>query len=194
MKWANMFFSSAAFISRNLGKIHAPYSDCLIEFSDLEALRMTLLPGDVILTKSNGEFSNLLLKGDYKHAAMYIGGGQIIEAVGSGVRITHIFDLLKHIDYFAVIRSKNHTAAELEVCITELKKCVGYPYDLMFESGNRAFYCSELIVYGLEFARNNLFHYPRTKFLDAQIIYPINLFEDTTHFERVLFSKSEKNR
>ena len=47
-----------------------------------------LLPGDVLLCRSNHWLGQLILwldQGDYSHAALYVGNGQVVQAVARGV-------------------------------------------------------------------------------------------------------------
>lgn len=107
--------------------------------------------GYVLVSFSRGVLSNFLIPGKWSHGAMYIGDGDIIEAVGSGVRITSLDEFFKGVDYIAVCRPKFAEAAEVRSNAVEVARAQeGKPYDNVFDwqySNQTAFYCFELIVW-----------------------------------------------
>ena len=158
-------------IAKIVGKIHAPYSKCLITTKDYEAIKKLATPGNIILTRSNGELTNLFIKGFYTHATMIINDKcDVIEATGEGVHITSLFDLLKRIDYCAVVNYKYHNNKSLP-----LVKYLGKPYDYLFESGNSSYYCSELVLSILEDVNN-------TPIVGDKVIYPSAIMANTKMF------------
>jgi uncharacterized protein YycO len=87
----------------------APAStDAFLSSADLKA-------GDIILTSRPGLVSagiQLLTLAPVSHAAIYVGGGKIVEAVGSGVRARPIGDLVEEVSVGLVLRHPELTAAQ----------------------------------------------------------------------------------
>lgn len=116
----------------------------------VEAAYKFLEPGDVILTKTRFEFSNLFIKGHYKHAGIYIGNGEVVEAVLPFVKKTGIFDFLMSKDQAQIVRPKSTPFERCHSAASAAKELVGRPYDnRMFmpkhtNLSNPKFYCSEL--------------------------------------------------
>ncbi|BCL75493.1 hypothetical protein JHS3_12290 [Jeongeupia sp. HS-3] len=74
----------------------------------------TLVPGDILLTAGNGLTSagiRLITMAPVSHAALYLGDGDVAEAVGSGVRVRKIGELL---DHEAVVVAFRHPAFQPE--------------------------------------------------------------------------------
>ena len=166
-------------IAKVVGKLHAPYSKCLITNNDYEYLKSTLKPYDIILTRSNGELTNLFIKGFYTHATMVVNNScDVIEATGDGVHTTSLFDLLKRIDYCAVITYRyNNTSKPIPMI-----KYIGKPYDYLFKSKNSSYYCSELVLSILEDINN-------TKIVSDKVIYPSEMLENDKMFDVYYRSK-----
>jgi uncharacterized protein YycO len=192
MKLGTLFFRSTIYLSKLLGKLHAPFCECLITAKDFQAIINTVEPGDIIFTRSRGELGNLLISGDFKHCAMVLNSTMVLEATYSGVHTTAMFDLLKRIDYFCILRATTHNKQELYTAVSGAVGSIGMPYDFIFSEGNKAFYCSEVISFWLEAAKEFKLKYKRTKFIDSAIIYPNDLYSDKVNFIEVLRSSSFK--
>jgi len=112
---------------------------------DLAQLRMHIKPGDILLTTTWGESSNLLNWGTWKHALMYIGDDTIIEAVGEGV-IENTLEKVTVGKYRVLaLTSKVHTRLEVHDAIENMKGRLGRSYDYDFNPDNDSDYCSESI-------------------------------------------------
>lgn len=145
-------------ILKKVGKIHAPFSHKFIEQQDVEALMETLRPGDLLLARNRSEFTNLIISGFYKHLGVYVGDGQIVEAVDPSVQSVGIYDFAMTKDYIVVVRSKTATEYEKIKAVKAAKDFIGRSYDYGFyipsielpnhsqyiKSENHAFYCAEL--------------------------------------------------
>ncbi|WKB51320.1 YaeF family permuted papain-like enzyme [Eleftheria terrae] len=72
-----------------------------------------LRPGDIVLTAKNGLASlgiRLATLSPVSHAALYLGDGQIVEAVGDGVRLRHIDALMDEEAMVVAFRHPGTTA------------------------------------------------------------------------------------
>jgi len=117
--------------------------------------RKNIQIGDILLSRSQGLLGELLaLIGSndfWTHTAIYVGDGKIVEAIGTGVKLTSITDW----DY------PNKTCVEVrrvkEVDTTKISKVIGFissqigkPYsyyylDKSYSPNTISWYCSELV-------------------------------------------------
>lgn len=133
-----------------LGRLHMPPHYRTIEAEAVNRLMMDIKPGDVLLSRRNRETTNFLIPGHWKHAAMYIGEGRVIEAVGRGVVESSLLEFCTTKDSVVCLRSTFCSTADAELAVVYAKKLRGMPYDYLVEHDqsmtvNLAFYCSEVI-------------------------------------------------
>lgn len=108
--------------------------------------------GTVFLTKTNGEFTNYInpASKDIKHSGIYIGKIEgiptVIEAVGKGVVLTDLVSFLTSKDRVIGLNPNFLDYDDKKYLPLEALKFKGLPYDYLFKSGNKAFYCFELVV------------------------------------------------
>lgn len=114
-----------------------------------EAMKL-LQPGDVLVSRIDGNLANHLIPGFYTHAAMYIGQSSVMEATGQGVHPKHIAKFLFDKDHVAILRPKFANSAQASDACVEVMKLDGEPYDYDFTGNNSAWYCSEIIWYGYD--------------------------------------------
>jgi len=132
-------------ITQRLGKVHAPWSHRAIKSYHYREIRKLIRPGDVFLLQKSGELSNLFIPGFWGHASIYCDKDRVVEAVGIGVVNTDLIDALLSRDAVMVRRPKFATPAEQKKAADWALQQIGAEYDLFFDPGNKAFYCSELI-------------------------------------------------
>jgi hypothetical protein len=110
------------------------------------------IPGDLFLSYQAGNASNLFIPGYFKHVAVYIGGGLVVEAVGTGVEVTTLQAFMTNKDSVAHQRGKFATpeqGKQIAECALDIAKrpLAKRRYDYAFEDSDRAFYCAEIYVY-----------------------------------------------
>lgn len=127
-----------------------------------ERLSKKLLPGDSMLSHRKREPTNLVIPGFWKHAAIYVGNGRVVEAVGKGVIETSIEEFLTTKDAVMFRRPKFLTREQLARAADHAKKLRGRPYDYLIEpaglvlkGAKDAFYCSEVVWHSLDEACND---------------------------------------
>lgn len=132
-----------------IGEKRLPFTKKLITGIHYYEARNLIEPGDVILTTTYGELSNLINRGMFKHTVMYIGGGQIkecIHAIGKGVCKIDLVTLLLKCDLFIVLKPKFTTDIDKLKAVQEIQTHIGEAYDYFFLIDNQgAKYCSELV-------------------------------------------------
>lgn len=133
--------------------LHIPFKHENIDDSVVSFCLGIMLPGDVVLSRIKGHASNALISGQYKHASIYVGDGQIVEAVDPKVRIRDYKSFALEKDKICVLRSLESSPAECEAAAKIAVSCVGKPYDYDFvipkfhDQEDKAMYCAELVWY-----------------------------------------------
>lgn len=133
-------------ITKFLGEAHAPFTRKKITGNDYRHAKGILVPGDVVLVRTRGEFSNLFIPGFWTHASIYVGDECIVEATGSGVHETDLVTFMMHKDYVGIFSPKFAGPAAKLAAADWASSQIGKPYDYSFSGGNEAFYCSELVT------------------------------------------------
>lgn len=132
---------------RAAGKAHAPWTHKKLHAVDVDEAFACMKPGDTIVTYTYGEFTNLVIPGRWKHVAMYVGEGMVVEAKDPCVRISDIYDFLMTKDYACAVRP-DVPSDYLQQAVVIASGLIGKPYDYFFElyrdRPNPAFYCAEL--------------------------------------------------
>jgi len=101
--------------------------------------------GDLLLSKEDWRLTNLFVPGKWGHAAVFY-QGNVIEAIGSGVRKENVHRWLYQKDSVCILRPR--IKKELRSCIgTVCRAQIGKPYDYEFIADADSFYCSELYVW-----------------------------------------------
>lgn len=137
--------------------MHFPYTHKQITGDHYHMLKEKIRTGDVILTKTNGELSNIINPNKIKHGAIFVGDIYsngilyVLEAVGRGVVLTDLVTFLTTKDLLIVSRPK--TDIQKDLFSQALKgialKVLNTPYDFIFNIGKEAFYCFELVAFCL---------------------------------------------
>lgn len=102
------------------------------------------MPGDILLTRTHGEFGNLFIPGMWKHVGIVGFEGDVIEAITVGVTSSHLFDFLKKRDIVRLVRPQTLQSVRTDAALAALR-LVGSRYDFEFQSDDEEFYCSELV-------------------------------------------------
>lgn len=169
-----------------MGKIHiAPHARKILSH-DVIAIEDALLPGDGILTFSDGELTNYFIEGEYKHCAMYLGTGQVIEAIGKGVTLTDLDDFCASKDKICVVRPKFCTFDERLKAVKYALTQVGTAYDYEFNPNLDSFYCAELYTQALQMATSFTSPFFPREVLGVMTVLPVDFKLATKKFEVVI--------
>jgi len=128
-----------------IGNTHLPFTRKKITGEDFLAIQSILNVGDVLLTKTHGELTNILIPGDWSHAMIYVGDGSVVEAIGRGVSRRSLPVAVLSKDRICVLKPLFATPEQMVLASEFAIKQIGKPYDYDFKSNNKAFYCSELV-------------------------------------------------
>lgn len=149
-------------------------------------------PGDVFVTRTNWEASNLLTPKDFwKHAAICRGEHRkfVIEAVGKGVQATGFLEFLMGKDYAMLLRPKFADAEQAAKAAVKAMSLVGQPYDFQFMPANRAWYCSEVVWWSYDAALEKSPFTPRET-MGVQTVTPQDFANALGKWEVVLDSRT----
>lgn len=126
-------------------------------------------PGDVLLSREDWRSTNLIIPGFWAHAAIYVGHGIVVEAVGVGVQSVPFVKWVLGKDHAALLRFKNVPKETRALAGIFAFSEIGKPYDYEFSSGTQAWYCAELVWYSHENALhpNNPFTLRKTWGVDT---------------------------
>jgi hypothetical protein len=148
------------------GAPQASYPDPLFNHHRNYVGLKDLKPGDIILNTTEGFVSETIRyfsNASYNHAAIYVGNGEVVEAVGSGVRRIKLTEFLGENDHIVrsmVLRNNNLTNPQRDAIANFAISKVGKPYDLVGVAGGvfrlkpnnasdykrTAYYCSQLVT------------------------------------------------
>lgn len=137
-----------------IGNIYFKFSSKEHIFARYDEIVEKLEPGDLILTHSDGHLSNLLNRGYWKHAVLFIGfeNGRpmVMEAIGKGVIKRTLAEMLSSKDRIKILRPTKKLISkpsQIKKMIDWAKTQEGKPYDYKFDSfssnSTDALYCSE---------------------------------------------------
>lgn len=149
-----------------------------------------LKPGDVILRGydhyMDGYFINDPLK--YSHGAIYVGDNKIIHASATGVGYIHAIDFMK-CDRVCIFRPAKHQQSAVNLAKKLAKDHI--QYDFLYESGNNALYCYELVA--LCYKKMNIQKLEFKKFfgLLKRNAYLANSFRENENFT-IVFEYNKK--
>ena len=107
-----------------------------------ERIQEIIKPGDVLLRGYDQFLDSYFINGDYSHAGVYVGKGQVVHAVSPHVCKTHLLDFIS-CDRIAICRPVKYSRAGVKAAKQFFEQKV--PYDFNFKSKDvNALYCFEL--------------------------------------------------
>lgn len=193
MNFRQSLLNAAGPFLRLASDIRSPVNGRQINEGDVVAIKKILQPGDVFLSTKNGEFTNLLQKGRYKHAAIYtpIEGLYtylaVVESVDPKVRLVGLYEFLLHKDDVVVLRCNRMSGEERLDAAVEALNFRGASYDYQFympddfHSQNRAHYCSELVFLAHKIASPD-WDFPVKTVWGVKTVSPMDLY-NSLHFD-----------
>ena len=144
--------------------------------------------GDVFLTKSSWELSNITNPCKFKHGAFYVGnifGDEIkyvFESTAEGAVLTNLVDFLLSKDIVVICELKRGRVILKEEIQNMALKYKGIPYDYLFSKTGRSMYCFELVAVCL------LNSFPELKLRSKEIIKGKEIYSTETFLDEELFT------
>ena len=144
-----------------------------------EALEV-LRPGDVVLRGFDCYLDGHLIRGDYSHGSVFV-GGDIVHAVSPRVERIHPIEFME-CDRIAILRPRDQSLAESAVKTALALEAGGTPYDFDFNTDDPTeVYCFELV------ARC----YPSVQFRKFDQRFILGLVRKTTYLAESFLSNGE---
>lgn len=109
-----------------------------------ESLRRTMLPGDVLLSKSSFHLTNLLIGGRFSHGAMVISTDKIAEMKANDFDLTDVNKFCEGATRIALLRLKPFDENYANQMANTAMSFSNAQYDTSFTLGVESLYCSEL--------------------------------------------------
>jgi len=180
-------------ISEIIGKLHYAPHDRLLRASMIKDMLDLIRSGDVIVAYSRGELTNPFIDGDFKHAAMYVGEGNIIQAIGKGVELEGFEDFCASKDRIAILRPLFCDTSTAKIAAKAAKSQIDKPYDYYFEIGEQSFYCAELIEWAYKFATHGASTFVRKDILGVNTVLPSDFYNAKSKFQLVIERPNNDN-
>lgn len=173
-----------------IGKIHSPFSHKKITGEHYYKIRDSISIGDVFLTKTRGELSNLINPTAIKHGGVYVGKilddkvCYVLEAVGKGVVLTDLVSFMTSKDVF-VITAPRFLRTSRDEFETQFQlgasKLVGVKYDYGFSFGKDKLYCFEAVAECFKYV------YPEIQLKVNEIVKGKRIYDEETFLDENLF-------
>lgn len=188
-------------IVKVMGSISAPFSHKKVSGRHYYHLISKIDPGTVLITRTSGEFSNLMIPGHFSHAAMYVGeqwvgkdddkyfSASVTEAVGSGTRMVDLVSFLTSKDEVLAFVPRFASSEQMQKAADWTLDNLGVPYDFVFEPTNEAFYCSEYIQKAYAHAIGKDIPFTKRKTLGVNTVIPQDYVNATSKWLQVWDSK-----
>jgi len=108
-----------------------------------------LMPGDFILSNDKWKLTSVLIPGEWSHASLCVSKDkefEIAEMTHTNFTKSTFFDVCKESTRVTIFRCDDWTLDYIPTIIEACWAFEGVKYDVKFEYGIKALYCSELVV------------------------------------------------
>lgn len=138
--------------------------------------KQTMRIGDILLSKSRGHLTNLLIPGKFSHAAIVIGKNKIAEMKANDFDVVDFEHFSKHTTRLALLRLRPYEKEYARQMANKAMSFSSARYDRLFSLGVDALYCSEL-CYEADFQRRMKADLSDLEGLGQKYISPVGLYE-----------------
>lgn len=159
----------------------------IIVSDQVNVAKGALRDGDIMLSTTDWEISNLFIGGKYKHCGVFY-KGKVFEATTECVCATDFYEWMYKKDYVGIIRSRQ-PAVKMEEGIAFMKTCLGEPYNYDFFAINttKIWFCSEYVYKYLRIAVEGIDRrFFMKKRFGKRTVTPSDFYTDGHNFEVVV--------
>jgi len=175
---------------RMIGRFHLPGTSRNMGQAEVHSLLNIARIGDILLAKKDWEATNLLIQGKFKHAAIVVSDGYVIEAKDPVVVKTGFYDYIMKSDEVVLCRPRYFSEFELLKAEDYAENSLGNGYDYYFVDDNDENYCSELCYEALKSGKP-MWGFKRRKILGAATLLPDDFRLSKDNFEIMWQAKSK---
>lgn len=158
-----------------------------------------LQPGHIVLTRDDKKLTTVLIGGKFTHAALCVGKFgteqyptyEIAEMTHTDYTHSHFFDICKEADRVIILECVDFDPEYVKKMIAMCQSFKDATYDVTFDFGIKALYCSEL-VYQSDFERRLKVNLDDLGGLGRQYISPTGLYEALN--VKVIWDSSEEKQ
>lgn len=177
-----------SFCSKFMSKIHSPWTHKKMSAAHYHSIRFKINPGTVLLSQTDGEFSNLFIPGFWSHAAIVSENLTVIEATSHGVVETDLIDFIMKKDTVVALEPLFADADQMIQAMVVAKLQMGKSYDFELNRTDiEKFYCSELVYFAYDKAVQHSPFKLRTT-LGRETVTPQDFFDAKKKFKQVWHS------
>lgn len=120
-------------------KVHAVTEDMAAK------VQPKLKPGDILLRRTEGTSGNFFIPSWWKHAGVYVGDGNVVEATFKGIDKTSFKHFMSEGDAVMIVRAKHLNPNQRQSIANYANHQIGKPYDFDFNFSDEARQsCTEL--------------------------------------------------
>ena len=192
------FFKALEIVVKFTGKIHMPWTKKIMNAEQIREIISKAKAGDVLVVRSGGNFSSLLL-GEFSHTAIVMNGQTILDATDIGVARRDILSVAVGYTRVTIMRPKftatmKRKAMNRAVEIEKADEGENIPYNYSLVNGNEvsrkipdALTCSQLT--------RDILNHGKENFMDLRkrfgfmSIAPEDFYKARTKFDLVYDSE-----
>lgn len=138
-----------------------------------------LQTGDIILTRDDKKLTSLLIPGDFSHAALCVDKGgewEVSEMTHTNYTKSTFFDICKESDRVVILRCWDFDFTYIGSMVAACMSFENAEYDIDFNLGIHALYCSEL-VYQSDYEHRLQVNLEDVESLGRPYISPMGLYK-----------------
>ena len=176
-KLLRIIFHRFSWLLQWLGNLHFPFTHKQLKFKEYEAILMIAQRGDILLTRTRGEISNLGIPGYWKHGGIYRAKNSVFHATGVGTHVINLADFIMSRDSVVVLRPKDESVKIALGFMDFFKEFDNKPYDYAFRYRNDEYTCAELLAALLRKANNGIDYVEPVQRFGVDSIAPNDFFD-----------------
>jgi len=181
-------------VAKKISHLYIAFHRPKMTLLDTSTVLNLIRPGDVLLCRSDGEFTNHFIPGFWTHVALYASNSEIVEAVSPCVKVSKLEEFLLSKDYIAVLRPIFATTEQKAIAVAYAKMQASnkIPYDYQFVPDDKEFYCAELIGQSYVVALDGQSPFTKRFSLGIMTYIPNDFYDAIEKFELVWCKQDKK--